>query len=483
MSYYLGLEVGKRRILAMAVDSEGTILASASTVVSTLNQQCLTEHTLMDLLNKAFEVINIVISSFRTKPQAIGISTECDSPLAWNRLTLSPIVIDEAAKSRHFKSLERAHQNPKSEDTTETLIARSPIEDPLALQYSYIASQIAHDTNIAVGSLNSWLLATLTQNSTSLMDHSEASTTFLFNINTSQFDPLLCKDLQVEPALLPQLSSSSSYFGEVSHPGIESLRGVPVLALLGYEQASALGAGCASTGETIVSLESDISVLSNSGSRPSVATPTLSTVILWSLENRKLTYGLKALAPSLGSSLESMMTTFALASDLHALETLAKTARSSDQVTFVSQFSRGEPKSLRKQQTAFLGGLDLSTNKNQIARALFESLANVVTCAISDIQKLGSFSVPSLRLRGYLSEIDLLNQLVADRTDLVCKKYSHSAAYGVALLSARDSKHSDIGGFQQNNSEMITFVPSSNRRGAKSKLDRWNNYVEKASHN
>lgn len=479
MNHYLGLEVGEQSISAVAIDSDGTVLASTSTSLTSNLEQSFTAQTLEDLLGKTIGILKSVSRDFKAKPSAIGICARSNSALAWNSDTLSPLLVTMGDQNRHASSLHSQLNSQQWKSTVAKPSERLPTPDPLEFQYSYLASQLGNNPGVRVGSINSWLLATLTQSTSSIMDHSEASNTGLFNIMTNQFDKLLCEEFTIPAALLPQLKSSNSYFGDVSYSDLDFLKGIPIHALLGNEQASLMGSGCTHTGETIASLEADISILSNTGSHPLTTIPNLSAIILWTQENREVTYGLRATAPSIGNSLEWMMTTFGLAPDLKTLENLAKTVRSSDQVTFVPFINRGEAESFQRQTAAILGGLDLSSTKGHIARALFESVAHVVASVTGEIQRAGSFSTHNLQLNGNLSQIHLLDQLVADQTNLTCRTYSQSAPYGVAMLAACALENLDITELRQNQSEQMTFTPSSNRRSAKSKSDRWDNYINK----
>ena len=88
--------------------------------------------------------------------------------------------------------------------------------------------QKAQKGDLAIGTIDSWLIWNLTGGKIHVTDYTNASRTMLFNINTLQWDKDLLKELKIPQALLPQVKPSAGLYGHTTQ-----LTQLPELLLFG----------------------------------------------------------------------------------------------------------------------------------------------------------------------------------------------------------------------------------------------------------
>lgn len=86
--------------------------------------------------------------------------------------------------------------------------------------------------DLVFGTIDTWLIAKLTQLDSFVTDSSNASRTMLMDINSLEWSDKMLAEFGIEKRWLPQIhKSSSSNFGVVK--GLEGFEGVPISGVLG----------------------------------------------------------------------------------------------------------------------------------------------------------------------------------------------------------------------------------------------------------
>src|SRR6185503_8428616 len=114
--------------------------------------------------------------------------------------------------------------------------------------------------NAYFGTIDTWLLYKLTNGREYATDHTNASRTLFFNLQSLQWDKELIDRFGLTGINLPQLKSSSSSFGETTlNNGLS--QPVPITALIGDSHAAAFGEGCFEKGTAKATLGTGCSIL------------------------------------------------------------------------------------------------------------------------------------------------------------------------------------------------------------------------------
>ena len=178
---------------------------------------------------------------------AAALTNQRETAVAWDRETgvpLAPMIL---------------WHDGRSSDALEVLAGRErdvrqvtglvPSAYFSASKFAWLSEQVpavrqaAATGRLAMGTVDSWLMAQLTSERRHQTDESNASRTLLFDIRNRQWDPELCTLFGVATEALPATRHSQSAFGmlQVSDSGISS----PLCVVVGDQQASLAAAGTA----------------------------------------------------------------------------------------------------------------------------------------------------------------------------------------------------------------------------------------------
>ena len=111
------------------------------------------------------------------------------------------------------------------------------------------ARAAAERGDLLFGNIDSYLLWNLTggvRRGIHLTDVTNASRTQLMNISTLEWDPEMLSAFNIPAAILPEIRSSSEFYGNLAHT---SLAGVPIAGILGDQQAALVGQTCFQPGQ------------------------------------------------------------------------------------------------------------------------------------------------------------------------------------------------------------------------------------------
>src|SRR5206468_3722089 len=102
---------------------------------------------------------------------------------------------------------------------------------------------VAADDDLAVGTIDAWLMWKLTDGAVHATEVSNASRTMLFDIRELSWSQELCDLFGVPMRALPAVQPSSGRFGVVAC-GIDGLDGVPISGVAGDQQSALFGQAC-----------------------------------------------------------------------------------------------------------------------------------------------------------------------------------------------------------------------------------------------
>lgn len=101
------------------------------------------------------------------------------------------------------------------------------------------------ENRLLFGTVDTWILWNLTGNH--LTDVTNASRTFLMDIETLNWDKSLCKHFGIPMNILPKILSSADDFGSIKHG---PLKGLPITGVIGDQSAALFGHNCLQLGQT-----------------------------------------------------------------------------------------------------------------------------------------------------------------------------------------------------------------------------------------
>ncbi|MGZ6983253.1 MAG: FGGY family carbohydrate kinase, partial [Ilumatobacteraceae bacterium] len=225
---------------------------------------------------------------------AIGIANQRETAVAWNRRTGKPygtaIVWQDRRTADRCEVLRESGYLPLVRHATGLVL--DPYFTASKFEWMLTERHIPLDAELALGTIDSWLIWNLTGGEVHATDATNASRTMLFDIRELRWSPDLCDLFGVPISALPNVLPSSGRFGSTSEAsGIPA--GIPISGVAGDQQAALFGQACFVPGMAKNTYGTGSFVLLNVGSSCPPPTEGMLTTIAWQLADGAVAYALE----------------------------------------------------------------------------------------------------------------------------------------------------------------------------------------------
>jgi glycerol kinase len=250
----LALDQGTTGSTALVVARDGRVLGRGyREFPQHFPQPGWVEHDPEDIFRTVLEAARDAIRAAGEAPQALGITNQRETVVAWERATGKPVhralVWQDRRTAGRCRQLQAELGDAYLADRT------GLVWDPYfsATKIEWLLREVpglAHRAaagDVVFGTVDAWLTFRLTGGRSFVTDHSNASRTLLYNIRTRSWDPELLARFGIPAASLPTVVPSSGVVGlaEGRHLGVE----LPIAGLAGDQQAALWGQGCWGPGQ------------------------------------------------------------------------------------------------------------------------------------------------------------------------------------------------------------------------------------------
>ena len=281
---------------------------------------------------------------------AIGITNQRETVVAWNRYTGRPyhnaIVWQDTRTENEVERLKSSHGID---------FYRNKTGLPLSTYFSaskfrWLLSNVPGLNEAAVsgdavfGTADSWILYKLTngggRRGEVFTEVTNASRTFLMNIETLAWDRELLDVFSVPPDSLPEIRASvpHSPFGYTAEDG-PFKASLPVFGMLGDQQAALFGQACFREGESKNTYGTGCFMLMNTGERIVHSRHGLLTTLAFRIGDRNAYYATEGSVAVAGALVQWLRDNLGLIKSSGEIEELARKAEDSGGVYFVPAFS------------------------------------------------------------------------------------------------------------------------------------------------
>ncbi len=336
--------------------------------------------------------------------------------------------------------------------------------------------------NAFFGTVDTWLLYKLTGGKAYLTDHTNASRTLFFNLQTLSWDDELIRSFGLEGLHLPDIQSSSSHFGQTDFNGLLPEQ-LPVTAMIGDSHAAAFGEGCFGPGIAKATLGTGSSILMNIGPEPKPSQQGMVTTIGWSAGER-VEYALEGVIVTCGATIEWLKSNLGLFSDIRETETMALSVKDSGGVYLVPAFSGLGAPHWDMNRKASITGLTFNSNKNHIVRAALESIPFQIKDVITAMETDTGIALQELKIDGGLTSNGFVVQMLADLLEkpVVNLGFPEVSALGAAYLSGLHSGvYPDLEYLRKLNEGHSSVMPNAANEAVISRYKGWREAVGTAN--
>lgn len=351
----------------------------------------------------------------------VGITNQRETVVGWHRITGEPAynaIVWQDRRTADFCT------NLKSDESAAERIYRKTglVCDPYfsaskmrwILQNSDNAKRWAAEGNLLFGTIDTYLVHRLTGGKTFVTEHSNASRTMLYNLQTGAFDAELCDLFGISPNMLPAIidSSSTEYGTCKSVPNIPD--GTPITGCLGDQQAALFGQNCLIQGEAKITFGTGAFLLMSTGTQ--CVLPYGSGLLSTAAHsiNGCRTFALEGAAFIAGAAVQYLRDQFGWFADSAQSEALALKDPRDENVFFVPAFAGLGAPYWNPNARATLFGLTRGTTKSQITRAVLESVTLQNVQLLKLMEQKSGMKLKRVGVDGKAALNDFLMQFQAD---------------------------------------------------------------------
>ena len=268
--------------------------------------------------------------------------------------------------------------------------------------------------DLCVGTVDSWLIWTLTEGKVHATDATNVALTGLRSGDQASWDSAVLDALRLPPEALPSVVDSIGVVGHAT-----ALPGAPPIAgILGDQQASLLGQGCVAPGDAKITFGTGGMLDLCLAERPAFATQgsggTFPIVTRSTGGERR--WGLEAVMLAAGTNIEWLRDDLGIIADAADSHTVASRCASSDGVAYVpALLGLGTPVWDYGARGALMG-ITRGSGRPQIVRAVLEGVANRAADLVEAAETDSAMSIGSLRVDGGMSDNPTFIQALANAT-------------------------------------------------------------------
>ena len=255
----------------------------------------------------------------------------------------------------------------------------------------------------------------------------------LFNINNNKWDKEILKKLNIPKNILPKVKNSADNFGFTNKKIV--VREIPISAVLGDQQAAAVGQACIEKGSIKSTYGTGDFVIMNTGSKKIYSNNKLLTTICYRL-NGKNTYALEGSIFIAGAGVQWLRDKVKLINNAYETEKIAKSKKNNDGVYIVPAFSGMGAPYWRPDARGLITGLTRNSDWKNLVRAVVESVAYQSYDLFNSMRKDG-LKPKIVKVDGGMVANNWFSQFLSDIINLnvIRPRVLETTALGVALFA------------------------------------------------
>ena len=418
-------------------------------------------------------------------PTAVGITNQRETVCFWDRETLGSarkaIVWQDRRTAAMCTDLRTAGHEAKVTELT-----------GLRLDPYFSGTKIAwvreHDARtwaqvvsgrVAIGTVDSYLIARMTRGLLHVTDPTNASRTLLFDIHSGAWSSELAAILGVPLDALPEIVPSYGVIGRTDPSTFLGLD-LPIAGIAGDQQAALVGQAGFGPGAAKCTYGTGSFLLVNTGARAIATSSGLLTTVALGRPDGSLSYALEGAVFVTGSAIQWLRDGLGIIDSASDTDRVARSVDDSGGVVFVPALTGLGAPDWDPYARGLIIGITRGTTRAHIVRATLEAIAFEVRDVVDLMSTEGGVTLHSLAVDGGAAANDLLCQLQADQVRIPVDRAVElqTTGLGAAFLAGLGT------GVWSDETELVdarrsdrVFTPQSD--GEEAHL-RWRRAVERA---
>ena len=425
--------------------------------------------TVRYLLDKTFKEVSL------DQIAAIGVTNQRETIVCWNKNTGEPLhnaIVWQDCRTQDYCSELKQDKEIHDYIRTSTGLEIDPYFSGTKIKW--LMDNVVKDReDVLFGTVDSWMIWNLAK--VHVTDHTNASRTMLYNLNTNKWDERLIEQFGVKENMLPKIVNSSEIVGDYTADGTT----IPIAGIAGDQQAALFGQRCFNEGEIKNTYGTGCFCLINTGKQKIASQSGLLTTIGIAL-NEGIEYALEGSVFIGGAVVQWLRDELGVISSADETEEICKSVEDTNGVYFIPAFAGLGTPYWNTEVRGTVFGLTRGTNKNHLVRAGIESIAYQSKDLMDAMEKDSHEEIPYLNADGGATNNGFLMQFQADilNKKIVIPEVEETTALGAAFLAGiavgywknkDEIKQIDIKGRE--------FVPSMEPEKRDKTVAGWQKYV------
>jgi glycerol kinase len=388
--------------------------------------------TLVDVLGRLDEPV-----------AAIGVTNQRETVVAWDRRTGRPyhraIVWQDRRTAARCDALADAGHLPLVRERTGLVL--DPYFSGTKIEWLLTPEAdggggVPRSADLAVGTIDAWLVWNLSGGQVFATDTSNASRTMLYDIRTLTWSAELCELLSVPISALPEVRPSSGRLG-LTAAGDGVPAGIPLSGVAGDQQAALFGQTCFTPGSAKNTYGTGSFVLMNVGAECPPPTEGLLTTVAWTLSEGTAAYALEGAIFVTGAAVQWLRDGLGMIASAAEVGPLAASVPDSGGVVLVPAFTGLGSPWWDPYARGTLAGITRGTTRAHLARAVVDAMAFQTRDVVEAMARAAGREIRELKVDGGASAMDMLLQLQADQLGVVVRRPvdQETTAVGAAHLA------------------------------------------------
>ena len=486
MKHVLAIDAGTTGVTCLMIGADGKVAGRGYREVPQYFPAAgHVEHDALEILDCVRAAARDAVDGASVQPDAVGITNQRETVVIWERDSGRPVHRAIVWQDRRTAPRCRELAPRAAWLTQRTGLVPDPYFSATKIEWLLDHEKLLdryHLGDLAVGTIDAWLVSRLTGGKVHATDPTNASRTMLFDIDAMSWSDELCTLFGVPMDMLPEVRPSSGDFGSTRRDalGVEA----PILGVAGDQQAALFGQGCTERGSGKNTYGTGAFLLLNAGTtRPQSGRGGLLTTIACDARGGP-TFALEAAIFIAGAAIQWLRDGLGLIKSAGETEALAQSVESTDGVYFVPALTGLGAPHWESEARGTIVGLTRGTTRAHLVRAALEAMAYGTAEVLAEMQHASGAAFSRLRVDGGATMNDWLMQFQADvlgvpveRPDMV--ETTALGAAGLAGIAA--GVWNGVGEFLATRT-FTAFTPRRSRADADRAMRGWERAVRSAIH-
>ena len=488
MGVVLAIDAGTTGVRTLALDETGALRSMAyREFPQYFPRPGWVEHDPDEIAAAVDATLRDVVAGLDQPVAAIGITNQRETVVAWDRRRGRPlhraIVWQDRRTAARCEELAAHGHLPIVRQRTGLVL--DPYFSGTKMAWLLSDGGVAAGADLALATVDTWVLWHLTGGAVYATDPSNASRTMLYDIGRREWSPELGDILGVPLAALAEVRPSSGRFGTTAGGFGGLAAGVPISGIAGDQQAALFGQACTAPGMTKNTYGTGSFVLMNVGPDCPEPVDGLLTSVAWELDDGRVAYALEGAIFVTGAAIQWLRDGLGVIGTAAEIGPLAASVPDSAGVVVVPAFTGlGSPYWDPYARGTVLG-ISRGTTRAHLARAVVDAITYQVRDVVDAMAAASGHAVSILRVDGGAAVLDLLLQLQADQLGVTVSRPRHqeTTAIGAAFLAGlAEGVWGDLDALGTQWQLDASFQPAADRTAADAAYAQWQRAVDRSRH-